>query len=231
MNIIKFHNLEFYHDDDAFLPSTISKLIVDVPNVKDAKVLDVGCGIGSLSIFFKKKGAAEVTALDVVDKHIELVKKNAKKHNVEIKALKSNLYENVKEKYDIIFCDVSGIPSTICDFTDWYPNNIPKADETGNNLVLKSIEGAKKYLKRGGKFYVLSSTLSDQNQVIKKFDKHFTEWSMFSKTKKWKVVFEKHLPFSKGLEECYKMKIINENNFSMRGTRKLWTFWIYEGTA
>jgi len=231
VNIIKFHDLELYHDSDAFLPSTISKFIVDVPNVKDAKVLDMGCGIGPLSIFFKKNGASEVTALDIVDKHIELVKRNAEKNNVEIKALKSNLYENVKEKYDIIFCDVSGIPRTVCDFTDWYPDNIPKADETGNDLVLKVIEDSKKYLKCRGKIIITSTSLSDQNQVRKKLDQHFTEWSMFSKTRKWNVIFEKHVPFSKGLEECHKTNLLNENNFFMKGSRKLWSFYLYEGTA
>jgi len=231
VNTIKFHDLELYHDDDAFLPSTISKFIVDVPNVKDAKVLDIGCGIGPLSISFKKNGAAEVTALDIVDKHIELVKKNAEKHNVEIKTLKSNLYENVKEKYDVIFCDVSGIPYSICNVTNWYPDNVPTADLTGNDLVLKVIEDAKKYLKRRGKVIITSTTLSDQNQVRKKLDQHFTEWSMFSKIKKWNVIFEKHVPFSKELEECHKINLINENNFFMKGSRKLWSFYLYEGTA
>ena len=69
-------------------------------NIKNKKILDVGCGSGVYSIFFSKKGAY-VTGLDFSSIMISLSRKNAKKENCKCKFLITNFldFEN-KSKFD-----------------------------------------------------------------------------------------------------------------------------------
>lgn len=69
-------------------------------NVKNKKILDVGCGSGVYSIFFSKKGA-HVTGLDFSSSMILLSRKNAKKENCICKFLKTSFLDfNSKFKFD-----------------------------------------------------------------------------------------------------------------------------------
>ncbi len=76
-----------------------------IGNLKDKKILDVGCGFGRESIILSKKGAL-VTAIDISDKSIEVAKISASSqgiNNIDFKVLKvENL--DCEKKFDIIFC-------------------------------------------------------------------------------------------------------------------------------
>lgn len=67
------------------------------------KILDIGTGSGCIAIALKKRCEAEVTALDISQKAIELAKANAKKNEVDIDFICENI-ENFKtrEKYSVI---------------------------------------------------------------------------------------------------------------------------------
>lgn len=65
-------------------------------------VLDVGCGYGFMGISIAKKYNCKVDMVDVNERAIHLAKKNININKVEAKAFVSNIYENVKDKYDLI---------------------------------------------------------------------------------------------------------------------------------
>jgi 2-polyprenyl-3-methyl-5-hydroxy-6-metoxy-1,4-benzoquinol methylase len=77
-----------------------------MPELKGKKVLDYGAGDGWNTICFAK-GDAEVWAIDISDKAIELIKKKARKNSVEfaVKAEVRNCYETGFENnmFDIIY--------------------------------------------------------------------------------------------------------------------------------
>ena len=52
-------------------------------DVKGKKILELGCGAGEAAVYFAKKGA-QVTATDISSGMLEVVKKLAKKHGVEV---------------------------------------------------------------------------------------------------------------------------------------------------
>ena len=85
--IVNFHNIELESSEDAFRPTLISEECALKADFKDKKVLDMGCGIGPLAIYFAKNGAAEVDACDIYDKHLELTTINAKRNDVSIMLL------------------------------------------------------------------------------------------------------------------------------------------------
>jgi len=80
----------------------------DFSSLKGKKVLEIGCGLGAATINFAKAGA-EVTALDLSQKSIDIAKKNAESMGVadQIQFMQGNaekLSEFLPEKkYDLIF--------------------------------------------------------------------------------------------------------------------------------
>lgn len=70
------------------------------------KVLDIGCGSGILSILAMKMGAKIVDACDIDPIAIDSTKENAVINGVKVNAFESNLFSNVKEKYDLIFANI-----------------------------------------------------------------------------------------------------------------------------
>ncbi len=79
--------------------SFINKLF---PN-QQISILDIGTGSGCIPITLKKYFPRNnLNALDISQDALEVAKSNAITNNVEIKFIKSNIFENVKEKFDCI---------------------------------------------------------------------------------------------------------------------------------
>ena len=75
-------------------------------NLKEKKVLDVGCGGGILSESLASAGA-DVTGIDQGDKVIQIAKLHAKESGVKIKYKHINIedfYKNTDERFDVITC-------------------------------------------------------------------------------------------------------------------------------
>lgn len=67
------------------------------------KVLDLGIGpLAILSIWLKKRKKVEVTGSDLYDKFLINAKKNIELNKVNVKLIKSDLFENIKGHFDII---------------------------------------------------------------------------------------------------------------------------------
>ena len=45
--------------------------------------------------------------------------------------------------------------------TGWFPEEVPKADETGSNLIIKVVEQANKYLNKSGILNIATTSFSD----------------------------------------------------------------------
>lgn len=73
---------------------------------KGKKVLEIGCGIGTDTINFARAGA-QVTAVDLSDKSLELAKQRAEVFGLDVKFYNANSEELSKtvpvEKYDLIY--------------------------------------------------------------------------------------------------------------------------------
>ena len=63
-------------------------------------VLDVGCGYGPLGLSLAKVYGVEATMVDINNRALDLARKNAERNKVEATIFQSNIYEQVKGKFD-----------------------------------------------------------------------------------------------------------------------------------
>jgi methylase of polypeptide subunit release factors len=216
--ITKFHNIELECGEDTFRPTLISEecaLNVDFAN---KKILDLGCGIGPLAIYFAKNGAKEVDACDIYQKHLDLTKLNAKKNNVSINVFKSDLFDNVTANYDLICCDVSGVSKTVAEITGWFPGEVPKADETGSNLIKQVISRSSDYISENGSLVICTTSFSNIDEIESTIESYFS--------KKSEKVLTKEVPFSKRLIQNF--EVLDENMYLEKDGKYFWTFTMYK---
>lgn len=103
--VIKNTELTLITDNGVFskrgLDFGTRTLLETIEDIK-GQVLDFGCGYGPIGIYLKKTFDVEVDAVDINERAMNLAKKNAELNKVNINIFESNIYENVKNKYDYI---------------------------------------------------------------------------------------------------------------------------------
>ncbi len=216
--IVNFHNIELETSEDSFRPTLISEECALNADFINKKVLDMGCGIGPLAIYFAKNGANEVDACDIYDKHLELTKLNAKRNDVSINIIESDLFQNVTSKYDLICCDVSGVSKNIAEVTGWFPTEVPKADDTGSNLIVRVVEGSPEHLKDGGCLNICTTSFSNIQEIENTMQKSFPD--------KWEKILEKEVPFSKRL--IANIDLLKDEMYLEKDGNYFWIFSMYK---
>ncbi|WP_343128406.1 methyltransferase [Buchnera aphidicola (Kurisakia onigurumii)] len=137
-------------------------LISTIKNIKNKKVLDLCCGVGIIGIYIKKNfSTCSVTLSDNSKYALNSSKKTCIYNNIQVKIIPSNLYEDIHEKFNLIF---SNPP---------YHENL----SISTIYIKKIIFNSKKYLfKKGILRIVLNNFLSIKNiipffKIIKKNNK------------------------------------------------------------
>jgi release factor glutamine methyltransferase len=110
----EFYGLPFFVDSRVLIPRPETEFLVDKilelvkndPNLK--KIVDIGTGSGNIACSLAKNlKDAEIFATDVSDKALEVAKINAKKLDVTISFIKSDLLDELKEmEFDIIVANL-----------------------------------------------------------------------------------------------------------------------------
>lgn len=97
--------IELYSSRGIFSKNRIdrgTKLMIENAKIKGS-VLDLGCGFGVVGICIKKLyPKSKVTLTDINERAIELANINAKELNLDINVVKSNIFENMNEKFAVI---------------------------------------------------------------------------------------------------------------------------------
>ncbi len=105
-------------------------------------ILDIGCGSGILSILAKKLNANQVDACDIDEIAISSTNENSVINNVELNAFVSDLFSNVKNKYDVIFANILA------------------------EIIVVMLDDADKYLNESG-ILILSGIIKEKEQLVK----------------------------------------------------------------
>lgn len=82
---------------------SVETLLKIIKNNKINNMLEIGCGTGIVSISVDLETKIDVTAVDISQKAIENSIINKEKFGSGIKIMKSDLFSNVKESFDLIY--------------------------------------------------------------------------------------------------------------------------------
>lgn len=108
---VNFYGLEFMVNENVLIPRFETEELVEntIKYIKEffsnesLKLIDLGCGSGNIGITLKKKlDNIDVTCIDISDDALLVAKENAKNLSADITFIKSDMLDNVNDKYNII---------------------------------------------------------------------------------------------------------------------------------
>ncbi len=185
MNKAFFMGLEFFVDKNVLIPrpetellvSEIEKLAKNILKIKETvSILDIGVGSGCIDIVLAKNiEKAQVLGVDISQEALKIAEKNAQKHEIvdKITFLKSDIFENVNNKFDLIVSNPPYIsPKQKKDLQKEVLEHEPHLalfteDNEGVEFYKEIILQSKKYLNTGG--YIAFELGINQSQIVKDF--------------------------------------------------------------
>ena len=126
------------------------------------KVLDMGCGYGFIGIVLAQKLDSLVTLADVNKRALHLAKENSKANKVEASIIESNIYDNIRDTFDII---VTNPPI-----------------RAGKKVVESMLLGASIYLNPGGVLWCVIRKNQGAKSMIKVLEDNY-KTSVVAKSK------------------------------------------------
>ena len=163
VNEQEFMGLKFFVDENVLIPQPDTEILVEqiINNYKERKIkiLDLCTGSGCIAISLKHYlPQSEIFASDISEKALNIAQNNAKQNNTEINFIKSDLFQNLQDKFDIIVSNPPYIKTDIIKTLDEEVQNEPIIALDGGNDGLdfyeKILKEAYNYLKDEGKLYL-----------------------------------------------------------------------------
>lgn len=173
----EFYDLNFFVDKNVLVPRPDSETLVETaiqilkehPNGK--KVLDLCTGSGALAIALKHNlPEIDIQCSDLSSNAIEICRKNCMSNlKKELKIIKSNLFDKIEGKFDMIITNPPYLTDKETDLMmgkGWpEPDMALRGGKDGLDFIKKIIVKAPDYLEK--KAYLLIESSIDQTEAIK----------------------------------------------------------------
>lgn len=182
----EFMRLNFYVDENVLIPQPDTEILVEeviksIDIKENIEILDMCTGSGCIGISLAKNiKNTKVTLVDISKEAIETAKKNAIQNGVENKVtfIQSDMFENVKGKFDIIVSNPPYIKTNIIQTLDKQVQNEPHialdGGEDGLDFYKILINEAHKYLKKDGKIFLeIGYDQKQEVESLAKQSKHY----------------------------------------------------------
>ena len=155
---VNFYGYDMIVNSNVLIPRFETELLVEktiyyirkkFSDVSSISILDVGTGSGCIAIALKKELNCNVSGCDISNEALDVARGNAVSNKVDINFVQSDLFYNIKGKYDVI---ISNPPYVREDeeIEDIVKNNEPHialyAKENGLYFYREILKNAKKYL-------------------------------------------------------------------------------------
>ena len=167
----EFYGKKFFVDENVLIPRPETEELVELAKIEiqnlkskiqNLKLLDIGTGSGIIPITLKKYFPnAEISAMDISEKALEIAQKNADFHKKEINFIQADfLNTELTEKYDIIISNPPyiGIEENIEieDSVKGFEPNIAIFSPTSDALIFykKIAKDGEKYLNENGMIFL-----------------------------------------------------------------------------
>ncbi|MBU5558021.1 MAG: methyltransferase [Candidatus Aenigmatarchaeota archaeon] len=160
-----YNDLSFELTEDVYAPAEDSELLAEAMAITikpGMAVLDMGCGCGLLAVLAAKAGA-DVTAADINPVAVRLTCKNADANGFKVRAVVSDLFENISEKFDLIVFNPPYLPD----------NDNIKGSEAWNrrDVIERFIAAVGEHLSPDGKILLLVSSLTPAEEIVRALEK------------------------------------------------------------
>ena len=173
----EFMKMDFFVDENVLIPRPDTEILVEevikiAQKYNSPRILDLCTGSGAIAISLKKfVPNADITAVDISEKALEIAQKNAEKLEAKINFVKSDLFDKLdNKKFDII---VSNPPYIRKDEVKKLSEEVQKepkialdGGEDGLDFYRIITEQAINYLKTGS-FLCFEIGYNQKNDVIK----------------------------------------------------------------
>lgn len=211
----------------VFAPTTTSTTLAEALEIKQGDtVLDIGSGSGVLSFVAARLGAGKVVGVDLSQESVDTANANARAlgldDRVEFRA--GSLFEPVSDvRADVVIGDVSGVPDELGKLAGWFPPGTQAGGPTGAELPVRMVEEVGDCLVPGGRMYLPTGTIQDENIIVEAARRVFGAANMES-------ILERDLPLpalvakSKELAKLVQQGVVN---LHQRGSRMLWQLHIW----
>ena len=131
---------------------------VNASNKNKFKILDLCTGSGIIAITLKKEleqVSVDIIASDISEEALEVAKENSQSHDATIKFIKSDIFNNIDDKFDIIvsnppYIDRKDEVTMQDNVLNYDPHLALFAEEEGMYFYRKIIEQANDYLNENG---------------------------------------------------------------------------------
>lgn len=164
----------FSKDGLDFGTRLLAESFIDEKPIIKAKILDMGSSYGALSFCIKSiRSDLKIDMVDVNSKAIYLAKKNIELLNFgdELKAFESDLYSNIKGKYDYIL------------------SNPPI--RAGKKIVHEILEKSKDYLSENGMIFIVIQKKQGAKSALAKLKENFKDVVIINSKKGYKIIAAK----------------------------------------
>lgn len=143
--------------DSIYEPAEDSFLLKKhIENYEFKTALDIGCGSGVITEELSKHGKA--TGVDINPEAI----KHCKDKKIDANFFKSDLFSNVKSKFDLITFNAPYLPQD-----EGIEDVALYGGEKGYETIEAFLKKAKKYLNEGGKILLIFTSLSQPEQIFR----------------------------------------------------------------
>jgi precorrin-6B methylase 2 len=153
----------------VFSPTHTSRTLADVLEIgPNDTVIDVGCGSGVLSFVAARLGAKKVYGCDLSEPAVRAAQRNAEMLGLsDICEFRSgDLLDPVRDvRATVLIGDVSGIPDELAAVSGWF-EKVPSGGPTGAELPRKMLETIGDTLLPGGRLYLPTGTIQDENAIL-----------------------------------------------------------------
>lgn len=177
----EFYGCKIKVDERALIPRPETETLADVAvkSIEDGfKVLDMCTGSGCIAVSVAKKCAGRrvsVTASDLSDAAIMLAKENAQLNGVNVDFVQSDLFTNVRGRFNLIICnppyiktaDIAGLQKEV---REYEPRIALDGGEDGLDFYRRIAKTIRRYLARDG-VLLLECGEGQTEEILKLFEK------------------------------------------------------------
>lgn len=155
----EFMGLEFMVNSNVLIPQPDTEILVEevielCRNKNNPKILDLCTGSGAIGISIAKILKCKMTLSDISEDALDVARFNVNKNNVNVKIIKSDLFKNINEKFDIIVSNPPYIETDVIKTLSKEVQNEPHLALNGGldglEFYKKIINEAIKYLNNDG---------------------------------------------------------------------------------